>query len=80
MVKKTLLTNLEVNKTHKIDYYTAKFQNYKKQSATNYIKNVTKDIGLNYIHKENEFDDYQRELLLPHKFISRRPIYGCSRC
>jgi len=34
---------------------------------------VTADVGLDHKHIENEFDDYQRELLLPHKMSTFGP-------
>jgi hypothetical protein len=32
------------------------------------------DIGLSYIHKENEFDDFAEEVLLPHKLSTNGPF------
>ena len=33
-----------------------------------------KDIGLTFKHKENEFDDFSEEILLPHKLSSNGPF------
>tara|TARA_B110000003_G_scaffold152808_2_gene153526 strand:- start:40742 stop:44047 length:3306 start_codon:yes stop_codon:yes gene_type:complete len=33
-----------------------------------------KDIGLDYTHKENEFDDFAEEVLLPHKLSNNGPF------
>ncbi len=73
--KNTLLTDIEINKTHQIDYDISKFNNYKKSnSISNFIKNANKNIILNYTHKEKEFDDYEREVLLPHKLSQEGPF------
>ena len=32
------------------------------------------DIGLNYAHKENDFDDFEQEILLPHKLSNNGPF------
>ncbi len=76
--KQTLLTNLPINKTHKINYNKSKFTTYKKQIKSTYLKNVTKQINLNYIHKEKEYDDYEREVLLPHKLSQEGPFIGVT--
>tara|TARA_B100000809_G_scaffold95141_1_gene93806 strand:+ start:13412 stop:16702 length:3291 start_codon:yes stop_codon:yes gene_type:complete len=34
----------------------------------------TKDIGLDYKHNENEFDDFTQEVLLPHKLSNNGPF------
>ena len=37
------------------------------------FKDVSHDLGSVYRHKENDFDDFQRETLLPHKFSQNGP-------
>ena len=36
------------------------------------------DIGLDYIHKENEFNDFKEEILLPHKLSINGPFSATS--
>ncbi|MFN0274935.1 MAG: VCBS repeat-containing protein [Chitinophagales bacterium] len=38
-----------------------------------YFADATTELGINYIHKENNYDDYLREYLLPHKMSSLAP-------
>ena len=37
------------------------------------FKDVSHDLNSIYEHKENDFDDFQREILLPHKFSQNGP-------
>ena len=38
------------------------------------FENVTQTIGLSTKHQENEFDDYIKEILLPHKLSQEGPF------
>ncbi len=43
------------------------------------IKNaLVKNTGIKFIHKENEFIDFKREVLLPHKFSNRGPFISIA--
>jgi len=73
--KHTLLSDVTINKTHQINYNSATFINYKKSNPQSvFIKNATKKINLKHIHKEKDFDDYKREILLPHKVSQEGPF------
>lgn len=37
------------------------------------FKNTTQEIGINFVHKENTFDDYKSQVLLPHKMSGFGP-------
>ncbi len=37
------------------------------------FKDVTKDLKINHVHEENDFDDFEREVLLPHKMSGLGP-------
>ncbi len=34
---------------------------------------ITAELGINYRHQENNFDDYQHEILLPHRYSTNGP-------
>ena len=44
------------------------------QTKTLLSKISTKNIGINYTHKENEYDDFADEILLPHKLSNNGPF------
>ncbi len=41
--------------------------------STPLFKEVTGTMGLDFVHQENDFDDFNREFLLPHKFSTQGP-------
>lgn len=43
------------------------------ESAEPFLKDITSDWAATFLHRENEFDDYKRELLLPHKESQHGP-------
>jgi len=73
---KTLTYNdIDVNKTIRVKYSKASdlYVN-NKTSKTVLINENAKDIGIDYIHNENEFDDFAEEVLLPHKLSNNGPF------
>ncbi|RKR14475.1 VCBS repeat protein [Maribacter vaceletii] len=72
--KHQLLKNVTANQLLTINYsdaVVASTQEKKKLENTLFSKNTVK--GLNYMHKENDFDDFARESLLPHKMSNEGP-------
>ena len=72
--KKSLHTNLSSNTNHTIRYEDAVLTNISRKPATAMFKNVTQSIGLTSKHQENDFDDYIKEILLPHKLSQEGPF------
>ena len=73
---KTLTYNdIDVNKTIRVKYSKASdlYVN-NKTSKTVLINENAKDIGIDYIHNENEFDDFAEEVLLPNKISNNGPF------
>ncbi|MEM8565190.1 MAG: VCBS repeat-containing protein [Bacteroidota bacterium] len=66
--KQQLVTNIEINTTLGIDYANATAK-----SETSTVKNkpifneITASAGLQILHEENDFDDFEKEILLPHR-------------
>ena len=73
--KKNIFKNVEVNKTIIAKYSKAKkSKTVSDKSKTLLSKIEAKDIGLEFKHKENEFDDFSEEILLPHKLSNNGPF------
>lgn len=65
--KVSLIKRPKLNRLVTVDYKNAK----KKVEPPKYrdflFQDITEESGIKYRHKENAFDDYEREVLLPHK-------------
>ena len=74
--RQTILTNLETNKTHSISPTNRAVASRLASNKSNPIfSDVSEDLQLNNVlHQENEFDDYAREILLPHKMSRFGPF------
>lgn len=71
-----LLTNLASNELITIQYKENSkaplAQLYKRKGKVS-IEEVTQEVGVDFVHKENDFDDFSREILLPHKMSTMGP-------
>lgn len=72
---KQLLQNIPANQTltlkHSDASKTVQFPN--RNTTPKYFAEATAALGIDYAHKENNYDDYLREYLLPHKMSSLSP-------
>ena len=72
--QETILKNLATNKLHKIKYSKAsKKPTTPSEKPMALIRDVTKDSGVELMHQENDFDEFAREILLPHKQSENGP-------
>ncbi|TXE07214.1 hypothetical protein FUA26_13400 [Seonamhaeicola algicola] len=62
-----VLNALEVNKQHEISFKNASETNTKPNSVLPMFTDVTEKWGVNFSHKEDVYNDFLREPLLPHK-------------
>ncbi len=69
--KKVILTDVKANQTLTIEEKNKTNQIEKKDQIAYLRKAKT---GIDVIHKENVFDDYKREVLIPYKLSSLGPI------
>jgi len=73
--KVNVFKSIEANKTLIAKYLKAKIITKKVKKAKTLFSTINApDIGLNYIHKENDFDDFAEEILLPHKLSTNGPF------
>lgn len=70
--KQQVLKKIKADQTLKIDYndaVAAKTRDTKKQ----YFKDVTDLYGITFVHQEDNFDDYEYEVLLPYRYSQLGP-------
>ena len=73
--KISFFKDVTANQTITANYTKAKLISKKKEATHQLLSEVNlKDIGLTFKHKENEFDDFSEEILLPHKLSSNGPF------
>ena len=66
--KQQIITNLEANKTVTISYKNANKKLSLKSKSKAFFENITPStIGINFQQKENNFNDFDLQLLLPQK-------------
>ena len=75
--KMMVMENVEANQSIELDYDKAD-KNYSYRSSDDtYVKEVNPNtVGLDYVHHENPFNDYDIQVLLPHKLSEYGPF--CS--
>lgn len=67
--------SVDANTTLKVNYTKAKTQVAFHKKENRYFKAVNaSQIGITYRHEENNFDDFKREILLPHKLSQNGPF------
>ncbi len=77
--KKNILKNVSANKTINAKYSNAKAYDKEAQINKTLLSEVnTNSIGLDFKHKENQFDDFKEEILLPHQLSQNGPFIASS--
>jgi len=78
-LKTTILNNIDANQILNVDYKKSKFKNEKqKQIISTYFADCTDELNLKYEHNENRFNDFKRELLLPHMYSRLGPTISIA--
>ncbi|RNC84253.1 MAG: hypothetical protein ED556_12420 [Winogradskyella sp.] len=73
--KVNIFEDVEANETITANISDAKSVNLSKENKKTLFKEVdSKSIGLDFEHKENEFDDWQEQILLPHRLSQNGPF------
>jgi enediyne biosynthesis protein E4 len=72
---KTVKRNLTVNQTVQIAMNDAsnEFRKLSNKKESSFFSDSTASFDINFKHKENTFDDYQYQVLLPHKLSQMGP-------
>ena len=72
---KSIKLNLEANQTVQISTNSASLPDKKptKKDENHYFSNTSDTFGINFKHEENYFNDYQHQVLLPHKLSQMGP-------
>jgi len=68
-----LLQNINVNQTININYSDAKIEKFQNDEHQKLFRDITESSNISYHHKENEFNDFKYESLLPHKMSNFGP-------
>ncbi|MDL5512275.1 VCBS repeat-containing protein [Arenibacter sp. M-2] len=72
--KSETFTNLHLNQKIVVEYKNAvTYDPNTKNSAEPIFKDITEEMGHKHVHIENEYDDFSREILLPHKMSQFGP-------
>ncbi len=76
--KKQLLENVKSNQRLSLKYEEADLkQNYAYESAGPF-RDITAQSGLNHLNSENDFDDFGREFMLPHRMSTQGPALATA--
>ncbi len=74
--KRNIIKNLKANRTIKANYSKATLPKPENAEPIEKIfTRATEKIGLVIKHNENKFDDFNRQLMLPHKMSDRGPCF-----
>jgi hypothetical protein len=71
--KESILKNVKSNQVLKIDRQNAQAATAPKIAVKPLFEDVTTDCGIDFKHKENPYDDYAKEVLLPHQMSIMGP-------
>lgn len=72
--KQQMLNDVPVNQRLTADYENAmNFDNSTNKTKHRVFKDITRQLGIDYIHEENNHNDFAKESLLPHKMSQFGP-------
>ncbi|WP_085499728.1 VCBS repeat-containing protein [Arenibacter troitsensis] len=73
--KEEILNDISANQLLTVNYINASNPKSGTESIkkTSYFEDITKKVGLQYKHEENNFDDFSYQVLLPHKISQYGP-------
>ncbi len=74
----TVLEDVEVNQNLVLDYSDVSFGSAVDNVDAPFFSEIQIDRAIDYIHKENPFNDFERELLLPHTLSTQGPCMAIA--
>jgi len=72
--KQNFLSNISANQMLTIRYADAQPARFQQNVSTPTFVDITDSLGIHYRHRENAYDDFAKELLLPHKQSQYGPL------
>lgn len=73
--KVNVFDNVSVNKTILADHANSIIAKPKPEILQPLLSSISpQSIGIDYVHKENDFDDFKEQILLPHKLSQNGPF------
>lgn len=75
---RSILKNPNINQVHIIDKSKTLSQVKKQAAISPLFRDVTTRAKLAYVHRENKFDDFQKEILLPHRQSTLGPALAVA--
>ncbi len=76
--KQTVLEGVEIDQQHVLDYATASFTTIAVDQPAVYFTDITTSLPIEFRHTENSFNDFDREVLLPHAFSNMGPCVAVA--
>jgi len=73
--KQNTLTNVQANQFLTVKYKEASIKVIETNTETTLLEQInTTNVGVNYVHQENYFDEFTDEILLPHNISQNGPF------
>ena len=73
--KVNIFENIKANRVIKADIADAEAMKLDSEKSNLFFKNIdVQDLGLDFTHKENEYDDWKEQVLLPHRLSQNGPF------
>lgn len=76
--KKSKILQVKANQTLDIDYTSSQFHNNTSPASTSFFANRSQDFAFRFKHTENSYDDFEKELLLPHMQSRQGPAVAVA--
>ena len=73
--KVNIFENIKANRVIEADIADAKAMKIDSEKSNLFFENIdVQDLGLDFTHKENEYDDWKEQVLLPHRLSQNGPF------